>query len=91
MRKLPRNAFPLIVEATPGNKSLDTKRREHVIKLLAKNSAKVPAERVRVGASPARGMDGIDALSIDESSQGTSGSDVGTSSSDSGVGSQGSK
>lgn len=78
VRKLPRNTFPLIVEATPGNESLDKKRRTHVIKVLAEMSAQIPPERVVVDTSPARGLDGVDALSIDDSFSGGS-SSVGSS------------
>ncbi len=61
-RRALQNPFPIIIEASPLDPTLDSARYAAVISELA--SSPVPAERVVVGSSPARPMDGLDAQLI---------------------------
>lgn len=61
-----QNPFPIIIEAGRHDPALDAARRAGVVSELARMPFPVPAERVVVGQSPSRGLDGIDAEIIHE-------------------------
>jgi hypothetical protein len=56
---LPKNPFPVVVEAVPCNPELSDARRKTVLDALAQRPFPVPAERVIVGPSPAPGLDAV--------------------------------
>jgi len=58
------NPFPIIIEASRHDPALDAARRATVLSELALTP--VPMERVVIGSSPARGLDGLDAELIDQ-------------------------
>lgn len=58
-RRALQNPFPIIIEASQQDPKLDAARYAAVVSELA--FSPVPAERVVIGSSPARPMDGIDA------------------------------
>ena len=58
-RRALHNPFPIIIEASRHDPDLDAARHAAVIAELA--FVPVPAERVVIGLSPARGLDGLDA------------------------------
>lgn len=59
VRRAVQNPFPIIIEATRDDPHLDAARRAAVISEMA--FLPIPEERVVIGLSPARAMDGIDA------------------------------
>ena len=61
-----RNPFPVIIEAGRHDQALGAARRASVVSELARMPCPVPPERVLVGQSPSRGLDGIDAEIIHE-------------------------
>lgn len=58
-RRALHNPFPIIIEASRHDPNLDAARHAAVIAEL--ELMPIPAERVVIGPSPARGMDGLDA------------------------------
>lgn len=58
---LPQNPFPVVIESSRDNRALDEARQAGVFSELASRPFPVPAERVVIGPSPTRGLDGLDA------------------------------
>lgn len=58
-RRALHNPFPIIIEASRHNPDLDAAR--HAAVLAELKLMPVPADRVVIGPSPARGLDGLDA------------------------------
>jgi hypothetical protein len=61
MEHLPETFHPLIIERTPRHPGLDEVRRLEVLSQIAQSAFPIPAERIRVGAPIARGLDPVDA------------------------------
>lgn len=58
---MPRNFFPLVIQATPDDPELALKRRQYVLEALAAADFPIPAERVVVSAPSAYGREGYEA------------------------------
>ncbi len=63
-RLAPQNPFPIIIEANRYDPELDAARQAQVVAELSWAAFPVPAERVVVGLSPERGLDGLDAVLV---------------------------
>jgi hypothetical protein len=61
---LPRNFFPIVIEATPNAPGRDEARRVAVLQALGRSSFPVPPERVVVGRPIAGGLRGVEAERI---------------------------
>lgn len=61
-RLAPQNPFPIIIEANRYDPALDAARHAQVVAELGWSAFPIPAERVVVGLSPERGLDGLDAV-----------------------------
>lgn len=66
-RLAPQNPFPIIIEANRYDPELDAARQAQVVAELSWAPFPVPAERVVIGLSPERGLDGLDAVLIHQS------------------------
>lgn len=66
-RLAPQNPFPIIIEANRYDPELDAARQAQVVTELSWAPFPVPAQRVVVGLSPERGLDGLDAVLIHQS------------------------
>jgi len=66
---LPRNFFPIVIEATPETPNLGEARRVAVLNDLAQHKFLVPAERVVVGRPIANGLRGVEADVISTNQQ----------------------
>src|SRR5262249_4869184 len=81
---LPRTAFPLVIERTPGCPPLAEGRRAVVLNELALGPFPIPAERVVIGPPLALGQRGVEAgvlsrnLIIQTQSSGIPGGGLGT-------------
>ena len=71
--------FPVLVEPTLANVELDELRRQSVWRQFSLNQVAVPSERIVMGVPNVRGIDAIDALSIDRNRMGLTFSRGGTS------------
>lgn len=82
VRRAVQNPFPIIIEATRDDPHLDAARRAAVISELA--FLPIPEERVVIGLSPARAMDGLDAELVHQNLLRMTGSGFGQDSAPSG-------
>jgi hypothetical protein len=56
----------LVIERTAGNRALDAARRQYVLKVLDQLDALLPEDLVVIGDAETRGLNGADALKIQE-------------------------
>lgn len=61
-RQLSRTPFPLLIQPTLIDPTLDNARREFVVGHLLSLEPALSAERVVIGFPPSRGLDGVDAV-----------------------------
>lgn len=59
-----RSEFPIVIEATPGNKNGEQRRREAVLNALRAMGSEVAADRVVVAQPAARGVSGEESIII---------------------------
>ena len=58
--------YPLVIEVTPGNSTLNAARRDDVLKLVRDHGFPIPDEWVVVGVPCARGLSGEEAFMIQQ-------------------------